>query len=110
MKKTTLLHLFLSAAALATALSPVNALAAPGDLYVSDGNSILKFTPAGTRSTFASGLFQPVALAFDRQGNLFVGDSGSCVCPPEQMCDCPPGTIYRFTPSGEKTTFATLAS
>ena len=40
--------------------------AAPGDLYVSDQGSgnIYKFTPGGTRSTFASGLSDPTFLAF----------------------------------------------
>jgi sugar lactone lactonase YvrE len=111
MKTKIFLHLFLNAIALAALVNPMSAHAAPGDLYVATGTTIYKFTPAGVKSTFASGLFQAVALAFDRQGNLFVGDSGSCLCIPEDECDpCPPGTIYRFTPSGEKTTFATLAS
>src|SRR5260221_14551684 len=78
MKKTHLLQLLLSAAAFAAPLVPVSTLAAPGDLYVSDVGSgnIFKFTPAGSKSTFASGLSAPHGLAFDRNGNLFVGDSG----------------------------------
>ena len=60
------LRLFLSAA-LAAALVP-NIWGAAGDLYVADPSghaTIYKITPAGVRSTFASGLYQPVALAFD---------------------------------------------
>ena len=48
-----------------------------GNLFVADGGTsgsrIYKFTPAGVRTTFASGLFEPAnGLAFDRAGNLFV--------------------------------------
>ena len=41
-----------------------------------DGN-IYEFTPGGAQSTFASGLNNPGALAFDSAGNLFEADSGS---------------------------------
>src|SRR5438105_13402918 len=77
--------------------------AAPGDLYVAEGTSgtIFKFGADGTRSTFASGIYQPVALAFDRQGNLFVGNSGSGVPPVDS-------TVLKFTPDGVQSTFATL--
>ena len=50
---------------------------APGqNLFVSSfaaGGNIYEFTPDGVRSTFVSGLSYPGALAFDRNGNLFVG-------------------------------------
>jgi hypothetical protein len=79
----------------ALAMGGSTANAAPGDLFVSDAgtNSINKFTPAGTRSTFASGLNFPTALAFDSAGNLFEADSGSA-------------TIYKFAPDGTRSTFA----
>jgi hypothetical protein len=69
--------------------------AAAGDLYETDfvSGTIFKFTPAGTPSIFASGLFAPEGLAFDSLGNLFVADGFS-------------GTIFKFTPSGTKETFA----
>lgn len=70
---------------------------APGDLYLAqtEAGVILKFTPGGTKSTFASGLDHPGALAFDRAGNLFVsGGSGQ------------PGNIVKITPSGQVTVFA----
>src|SRR5205807_6913623 len=57
------------------------------------GTTIFKFTPTGVRSTFASGLNGPSALAFDAFGNLFEADHGS-------------NTIFKFTPAGVKTTFA----
>jgi hypothetical protein len=61
---------------------------------VADGSgTIFKFTPAGTQSIFASGLFVPEGLAFDSLGNLFEADFGS-------------GTIFKFTPAGIKSTFA----
>src|SRR5207302_456962 len=70
-------------------------LAAPGDLSEADNssNTILKFTPDGTKSTFASGLNRPFGLAFDGSGNLFEADDGS-------------NTIFEFTPDGTKSTFA----
>ncbi len=76
------------------------ALSAPCDLYVVDGSTgaILKFTPDGTKSTFASGLDQPAGLAFDRTGNLFVVESAT-------------GSILKFAPDGTRSTFASeLAS
>ncbi len=95
MKKTTFLHLVLGAVVLAAALVPTSARAAAGDLYVPDGRSgtIFKFTPAGTQSTFASGLSVPTSLAFDSAGNLYVGDAGS-------------SKIFKFAPDGTKSTFA----
>jgi formylglycine-generating enzyme len=65
------------------------------DLFVSDAqaNCIYKFDPSGTRSTFASGLYSPMGLAFDSSGNLYEADQGS-------------GNIYKFTQNGIRSTFA----
>lgn len=67
-----------------------------GNLYVANvfGNSISEVTTSGMVTTFASGLNEPIGLAFDSAGNLFDGeDSG----------------INEFTPpSGTPTAFATL--
>ena len=95
MKKTALRHLLVTVAGLAAGLIPISARAAPGDLYEADFASgmIFKFTPDGTKSTFASGLSTPRGLAFDGSGNLFEADSGS-------------GTIFKFTLAGTKSTFA----
>src|SRR5690348_12232173 len=42
-----------------------------GNVYVGDFNTnIRKYTPAGSLSIFATGVF-PFGLAFDRTGNLF---------------------------------------
>jgi sugar lactone lactonase YvrE len=56
------------------------------NLYVANANNntIIKITPAGAQSTFASGLDGPYGMAFDRAGDLFVADHGS-------------GNIYEFT-------------
>ena len=64
------------------------------NLFESDDQSgnIYEFTPDGVRSTFASGISLPAALAFNSSGDLFVSSS--------------PGTIYEFTPSGVQSTFA----
>ncbi|HKP04209.1 MAG TPA: hypothetical protein VJU77_12720 [Chthoniobacterales bacterium] len=81
-----------------------------GDLYVVGDNSVYKYTPNGARETVASGIFQPIALAFDRAGNLFVANPGSCGCIPEIICECPPSTIIKIAPNGEQSTFVTIPS
>src|SRR5438876_1149062 len=70
-----------------------------GNLFVTEPSSsgdgyVDKFTPNGTRSTFAE-LGGPLGLAFDSAGNLFVADGGS-------------GNIYKFTSSGVRTIFAKI--
>jgi len=73
-----------------------------GNLFVStEGNqpndAILKFTPAGAVSTFATGLSQvPRGLAFSANGHLFVAETGNAA----------PGDILEFTPEGARTLFA----
>ena len=96
MKTGTFRRFFSSLAALASLLVLGSTLAAPGDLYVSDvaGKQILKYTPDGTKSVFASGLDAVGQLAFDRAGNLFVTESSQ------------PGAILKFAPDGTKSTFA----
>jgi hypothetical protein len=71
-----------------------NAFAAAGDLFVSDlaTNSILVYSPDGTKSTFASGLNRPQGLGFDQYGNLYAADLGS-------------GRILKFTADGTGSTF-----
>ena len=49
--------------------------------------------PNGTRTTFASGLNGPAALAFNSSGDLFEADFNS-------------GYIYEFAPNGTQSTFA----
>jgi hypothetical protein len=76
-----------------------------GNLFVStvgsqppvvNGDSILKFTPEGVGSPFATGLNDPRGLAFDRSGNLFVAE----------INQSGPGDILKFTPDGVMTVFA----
>jgi hypothetical protein len=68
-----------------------------GNLFEADiySDTIYKFTPNGTRSTFATGLYYPRDLAFDKNGNLFV-------------TNCEPGyaSIDEFTPTGSQSVFA----
>jgi len=66
---------------------------AAGNLFVADGHSVSKFTVDGTKSTFATGLKEPLGLSVDSKGNLFVSDVGS-------------NSIYKLTPEGKKSTFA----
>ena len=63
-----------------------------GNLFVTDGGSILEFTPYGAGTIFASGLGRAVGLAFDSTGNLFVADQLS-------------GNVDKFTASGMRSTF-----
>jgi len=67
------------------------------NLFVSTGSSIVKIAPDGTQSTFASGLEGAWPLAFDRSGNLYVGEN-------------PVGAsfILKFAPDGSRTTFKTF--
>src|SRR5436305_1247397 len=94
MKNPTLSNLLATIASVATVLLPMCAFAAPQILFESDFQSgtIFKFTPAGTKTTFATGLSSPIGLAFSASGNLLVSDPNS-------------GTIFKFTPTGTKTTF-----
>jgi DNA-binding beta-propeller fold protein YncE len=59
----------------------------------SEGNNIVEITPGGAGSIFASGLDQPVALAFNSAGDLFVANRLG-------------GTITEITPGGGQSTFA----
>jgi sugar lactone lactonase YvrE len=54
-------------------------------------DTILKFTPNGVGTTFATDLDWPRGLAFDRSGNLFVAERGVFA---------PPGDVLKFTPDG----------
>ena len=60
------------------------------NLFVADYNSgnVYEYTPGGSQSIFATGLNEPVALAFDSQGDLLAAESG--------------GTIVKITPSGSQ--------
>src|SRR5947208_967051 len=94
MKKSAFRYLFVTVAGLTAALLPINILAAPGDLFETDqgSNTIFKFTPAGVKTTFATGLQGPFGLAFGG-GSLFESDTGS-------------GSIIKFSAAGVKSTFA----
>jgi sugar lactone lactonase YvrE len=63
--------------------------AAVGDFFEADFSSgiIYRFTPAGSKTVFASGLNGPEGLAQDAAGNLFVSETGT-------------GVIYKYTPDG----------
>jgi sugar lactone lactonase YvrE len=67
-----------------------------GNLFAADSlnNTVMKYAPDGTGTTFATGFAAPIDLAFDSTGNLFVSD----------LVD---GIIYKITPDGTKTPFAT---
>jgi sugar lactone lactonase YvrE len=73
-----------------------------GNLFVSTGafpfgnDTILRFTPSGVKSTFATGLDGPSGLAFDSAGNLFVAEIPLFAT----------GDILKFTPDGMRTVFA----
>ena len=60
-----------------------------GNLFVADAavgsSAVYKFTPAGVRTTFASGFTSAFALAFDGRGNLFVADNVDNAASPEHL-------------------------
>jgi hypothetical protein len=62
-----------------------------GNLYASSRTegAIYRITPAGAISTYAEGMGIATGIAFDRDGNLFVGDRS--------------GTIFKITPSPRPT-------
>jgi hypothetical protein len=58
-------------------------------------HSIFKYEPGGARSDFATGI-TTYALAVDKAGNVFVGDTGN--------------TIFKFTLTGAKSDFAKVTT
>ena len=72
---------------------------AKGNLLVAnaEAGNIMKFTPDGHCSTFASRLVHPFGLAFDGGGTLFVADVQS---------DGKSGLILKFGRDGTRSTFA----
>src|SRR3954471_9178731 len=66
-----------------------------GNMYAATGTigTVDKFTPDGTRTTFASALTRPLDVAVDRADNIYVSDAGTNV-------------IYKFTTDGTKVPFA----
>ena len=73
-----------------------------GTCNVNGGSSIFRYDPAGPPpSIFASNLRAPRGLAFDSAGNLFVATNS-----PDDSCNAQ-GTIFKITPDGLMSTFAT---
>jgi hypothetical protein len=72
-----------------------------GNLYVASeqGHDIDKITPGGVISTFATGFLTATGLAFDGNGNLYVGNS--------TYSTSPNSTVDKITPAGVVSTFAT---
>ena len=75
-----------------------------GNLFVADlgtnnNAAIYELSPNGNRSTFETTI-APVDLAFDNAGNLFVTEGQ----PKTPVAD---RSVYKFTPSGVQSTFAT---
>lgn len=70
-----------------------------GNLYavIWGSQSIVKYTPDGVASVFASGLQAPQHLAFDRAGNLYVGIGNISN----------KSALMKFTPDGIGSVFAT---
>ncbi|HET9862982.1 MAG TPA: hypothetical protein VFP37_06035 [Steroidobacteraceae bacterium] len=64
-----------------------------GDIFVSGPNNVLRVTPAGEVSVFATGFVTVNGSRFDSNGNLFVADFEG-------------NAIRKITPDGVMTTFA----
>src|SRR4029077_14378590 len=79
-----------------------------GDVFVTAQNNsssslpsnLVKITPGGTESTFASTSTQLFSLAFDQAGNLFAVSNPATTA----------AQILKFTPGGTESTFATASS
>ncbi|MFL5804443.1 MAG: hypothetical protein ACJ8CR_22205 [Roseiflexaceae bacterium] len=74
---------------------------ASGNLFVNrfatgTGNEVLKITPTGVVSVFATGIEAPSGLAADGQGNLFV-----------TSYTCPGGAVYKVSSTGTVSPFGT---
>ncbi len=82
----------------ATGVNPTAMAFSGGNLFETDYSSgkVFEFAPNGTPTTFASGFTDPISLAFDASGNLFVG-SGS---------GNGNGIITKITPGGVQSPFA----
>jgi len=108
MKLLNRLFIALTLAVLATMSFSISAQAgglafdAAGNLYVADldKHSVFKYTPDGTKSTFATGLRHPLGLSFDGEGNLFVSDGAV-------TDDTSQSSILKFGPDRRKSTFVT---
>jgi sugar lactone lactonase YvrE len=74
-----------------------------GRLCSDFSGSISEYTPAGTQSTFASGLARPRGLAFDSSGDLLVGVNS--LGPPNQRH----GRILKFPPLGHQSVLGNIA-
>ena len=97
----------------AIAISPLNASAASGDLFVSvnrtgstgnGGGAIYQYTPYGVQSIFASGLTRPRGVGFDSVGNLFVA---TALCNGAK-CQAIQPAVLKITPDGTQSVFATM--
>ena len=76
-----------------------------GGTFNNGASPIYRYTPDGSSSIFASALDTPRGVAVDSDGNLYVAtttDVGISADPPVGQ-----GTIFKITPGGLMTTFAT---
>jgi sugar lactone lactonase YvrE len=95
MKLHNLKFLFACLLAVAWAMPAWGVTISPGNLFQSDTSGhVYQYTPAGAQTTFASGTFDTLGLAFDTGGNLFAGDLHST-------------NIFKFAPDGAQSNFAT---
>lgn len=62
-----------------------------GNLFVGQSETIIKITPGGSTTVFASDLHGPNFLTTDQTGNLYASDRD--------------GNVLRFTPAGERSVF-----
>jgi sugar lactone lactonase YvrE len=72
---------------------------AAGNLFVASEHSVFKYTPDGTKTTFAEGLKYPLGLCFDDKGSLFVSDGAATAATSQRA-------ILKFSPTGRRSTFA----
>ncbi len=99
--KNVILNRSIVGAACAGAVMLMTSGASAQNLLVANYTTgdIYEYTPGGTQSTFASGMANPVGLAFNSTGDLFVGNSAN-------NGGGEFGNITEITPGGTQSTFA----
>lgn len=74
-----------------------------GNFFVCTFNDgkLIKVSPTGAKQVFAEGLEGPIQVVSDKNGNLFVSVAG--------LGNTPGSKIYKFSPTGVKSTLVELA-
>src|SRR5947207_3606373 len=78
-----------------------------GGSYINGASPLYRYTPDGSSSIFASALDTPRGVAVDSDGNVYVTNNANVDPDPFANPPAIQGTIFKITPGGLMTTFAT---